>query len=934
MYRLGESEPEAGQRLYERADALAAGRACLHGLLAGHGGSVFFVADAGQGKSSVLTALRYEAATLGIPPERTLVARGHPLEVDLPYSLFDQVLDLDLAGHAGPDTSTAVVQRMAVRARARSALRSLCQAGPVAVLADDIHWSDPDSLALLVYLCRRLRDIPVALLGAARPWPEDGAATIGSLVAEGVASRTLLSPLSRAASAAVLAERTGRSPDLDEAARAFEMSGGNPQLLVEAARVLAAEGRLPDVSSRPPAFERSLLLLNQVVGLPPVATAVVRACAVAGARFRISCAEAVSGLPADDFAAAFDDLVASGVLHSEGKGQWAFAHEMVSGAVLDDIPPATRRLMHRRAVEHHLERGDEDAAVAHLLAGDLSDDRRAVGLLRSAGLRAISEGAIETGLGHLSRAVEAAAASPDPALLADQADALLLTGRTEQAVTALESALTGPLDPEMERHLETRLARALIYAGRMEEALPLFSNLIEHAGNDASHLASLLVERSRLLWSTAGIDAALESLRLPDGLADHPALEPVRLMARGERFQGGDISEVDDILAEGRTAPDWSPEAGGDLGAATNLILEYTSTLGALQLYEESEPRLTAAIERFAAAGALLPTVALRIVRSGQLLHQGRLIEAIVDTEDIEEQLDMGPVLGPQILQMRALAQSWLGLADEAAATRAAAGYGRPGTPWFAGIGLGTSAALDRFWAGDMAAAAAEFDRIENLANGHGLRNPLIMRWQSGAIEAWLAVGRLDDVHRLSEQIARYVGQLPTDWPALVVYGARAGIAAAHGDEDETERCYRRSLAAAAPAPLERLMVALRFGRWLRRSRRSTEARPVLAELVAQAGELGLKPLAAEAHRELVAAGGRRRRGGAPSILTPQQARVVALAATGATNREIADVLYLSPRTVETHLTLALGKLGIRTKAELRRRRNELQLGDPEFATP
>ncbi|MGH9071414.1 MAG: response regulator transcription factor, partial [Acidimicrobiales bacterium] len=105
-----------------------------------------------------------------------------------------------------------------------------------------------------------------------------------------------------------------------------------------------------------------------------------------------------------------------------------------------------------------------------------------------------------------------------------------------------------------------------------------------------------------------------------------------------------------------------------------------------------------------------------------------------------------------------------------------------------------------------------------------------------------------------------------------------------------------------------------------------SRSREVLAEALGVAEAAGASSLAWRARDELSVAGGRRRRVRDPDALSAQEARVAAMAATGATNAEIAQSLYLSTRTVETHLTHVYAKLGVASRADLRRRRSEFNL--------
>jgi DNA-binding NarL/FixJ family response regulator len=147
------------------------------------------------------------------------------------------------------------------------------------------------------------------------------------------------------------------------------------------------------------------------------------------------------------------------------------------------------------------------------------------------------------------------------------------------------------------------------------------------------------------------------------------------------------------------------------------------------------------------------------------------------------------------------------------------------------------------------------------------------------------------------------------------------GCAAAGGEDEQAERLYQEALAVRGTSPLDRARIALRFGAWLRRRSDVLAARPVLAQALQLAEACGAAPLAGKARAELAAAGGRRRPEGRDEdrSLRPQEARVADLAVTGATVKEIALARYLSPRTVETHLTHVYRKLGVSSRTELRK---------------
>jgi DNA-binding CsgD family transcriptional regulator len=163
---------------------------------------------------------------------------------------------------------------------------------------------------------------------------------------------------------------------------------------------------------------------------------------------------------------------------------------------------------------------------------------------------------------------------------------------------------------------------------------------------------------------------------------------------------------------------------------------------------------------------------------------------------------------------------------------------------------------------------------------------------------------------------------------------AAAGLAVAAGDRDAAEEQFELALGLPALNPLEQASVALRYGSWLRRQRAIRRARAVLRAALETARAAGAGPLAAALSRELAAAGGRPSAPGLGSTsgptrpnaggLSPQQWRAAELAAAGATVKEVASAMQVSPRTAEAHLGVAYRVLGVSGKVELRRRWAEL----------
>ena len=198
-----------------------------------------------------------------------------------------------------------------------------------------------------------------------------------------------------------------------------------------------------------------------------------------------------------------------------------------------------------------------------------------------------------------------------------------------------------------------------------------------------------------------------------------------------------------------------------------------------------------------------------------------------------------------------------------------------------------------------------------------GGRNPAFMAWRSHAALALLQLGERDEARRLAAEEL----ELARTWGAPRALGAAlraAGLAEGGADglallEEAVE------VLANSPAKLEHAKARTELGAALRRANRRSEAREQLRRAVELATICGAAPLAARAETELLATGARPRRIALSGVesLTPSERRVAEMAAEGPTNREIAQALFVTPKTVEVHLSSVYRKLGISSRSQL-----------------
>ena len=567
------------------------------------------------------------------------------------------------------------------------------------------------------------------------------------------------------------------------------------------------------------------------------------------------------------------------------------------------------------------------------MASERVGDRSAVSTLVAAADAAQRSGAPETGLSFLWSAIELSGTMPADDLIEKEATLLFLLGRAQGALDRYLELAGRAVDPPRRRRVLAKVAQTLAYVGRFDESILIYTDLLEQSADDDLLMAQLYLERSHVIWEQSGPSMALAALTPPAAVSERlpAAFASVRATYR---LHSGDISGIDELRRQAIATRLGTAEVG-DMSMSHNTFSSHVAACCAIEQYEEAEAFVADGVEWLMKAGAPWRTIPLRIARMAMLLHRSELLLVASEAEDLVEELDLGPLFRPYALSYLARALGLLGRLEEADAVLESSSRAGESQSRFSAIGLGMARAQGLALRGRFLEADRAYDRVDELARGAGFYEPCIHPWAAGAIEVALAMGREDKVADVVGWLEAICPTIPCQWPRMVAAGGRAGLAQLAGDAGLAEDLYRQVFQMPVVSRLDRAVIQVRYGAWLRRHRRALEARPLLGAAMATFEELGARPLASQAHAELTAAGGRRRSRQHQAGLTVRQARVAALAATGATMREIADELHVSPRTVETHLANVYLKLDVRSKAELRRRRDELGLmadSEPERA--
>ena len=897
-------------RIYEREAVVEAIRRLLDAASTGCGGTVFVVAAAGLGKTSVLQAAVAEAR--GRFDVRQ--GGGDAVAAALPYGLAGQVLggedELTIPGAGTVDLPAAQRFYVALRRIRQAAARR-----PVLLALDDLHWSDPDSLTLVHLLCRRAATLPLAVVATARPWPDPALQAAEQLAAQGLADIQRLAPLTDQASRDVLRDHFGDIGG-DAADRAVAECDGNPLLLE-----LALPG--PHAAEPRPADEAQAgstrrLLLARFSAADLIAQRYVRAASVLGTRFRLQVAATMADLPAEQALQTLEALFRADLLRGDDAGWVRFRHALIRQAIYDDLPAPARTYLHERALRALLASGvPASEAAEHAIAASLFGDAQAIETLTGAGRAALHEGAVQAARRYLDAAARLAGDSVPVALQIDLANALLGGGAAQTAAALADRILARPGLPALTRlSVQLLLGRAAFQTGAVHRAGGLFDAVATEADRAHPEVAlTALLDHTLQSWARLGPQAALpvavRARRAAAGASPYQQACAEGAWALCAWLSGDPAGLSAAERAASSPAAIWpvadAAHWGLDLAAVPSDILFWA------ERFPLAERLLTEALriaEERAEPFLLFHTA---VSRSDMFRRTGRLGEAAGEAERACDLGELMPVGLPLARAAKGLVLLEMGRLTEAAACQDAAA----GPDWYLALGyqLQLSATL-AYRQGQIGSACSIFAELERRMSEWGVADPAHIPYAADAIASYLAAGRRGDAARVVDWLAGC--PLPCRWPAATAAAGRAALAVHDGDLETAEAALALALDLAQDLPMlmARCRTLIAYGAVLTRRGQRDHARPVLSEALAGAQHCGAGWYAQQALIELRRAGGRTGRV-PPGELSPQEKAVARLARAGRTNRQISSELYLSVNTVETHLAHAYRKLGIRRRSEL-----------------
>jgi DNA-binding CsgD family transcriptional regulator len=921
----------------ERTDELAAIGSAVEAAASGGGSSMLIEGPPGIGKTRLLreAADRAEAGRLDV-----LRARGDELESELPFGLVRQLFEARLAGESGRRraallSGAAKLAEPVLEPRAQPGAggaqaafhglywltANLSGQVPLVLVIDDLHCADLPSLEWLGYLTRRLEGMSVLVLAAARRAEDDRLRLIESLVTGGGSSVLAPRPLSRAAVEQLVEDVTGAEPDAAFSDACLEASGGNPFLLRELLRAAAQEG----IPASAPGARRvaalapetvSRAVLVRLAALPPAAAELAQAVAVMGQDVPFDAAAELAGLGPDPAAEAADALASAYVLGSER--ELNFIHPIVRTAVEEQMPPSRRRAAHAEAARILAERGaDPERRAMHLLVADPAASAEVVETLREAARRASDRGAARIAVTCLSRALEE---QPEPAVRAELLEELGVAAASAadpRAEQWLREAYASAMDPAGRGRAALALGRALFVVGRLEDAFVAIDEAEADLGPDDRWIAARLEAE---LIVAARLDYQLRP-RVPERLDRLERLsegdpEARRLVLSHRAYEAALAGEP----ADGPIAMAREALAGGQLVAAlgpedSNLYLA-PNTLALCEQLDEAAEVFDAAIAAARERGSALGFTVASCFRSQVHYRWGDVRRAESDARAAVE-VAAAEGWGVGIPAARAFLLYALverGALDEARQLLAEAELGDeiPDLVMFDPL-LDARGRL-RMASGQLAEGVADMLACGERQERWGAHNPSVIPWRSMAAEGMIRDGRADEARELAEEevaLARRAGTPRAVGMALRV----AGLVLQ--DRPLLEEAV--AVLDSGPSPLETARARVALGGLLRRQRGPGLAREQLRQALDEADRAGATALAGEAREELLAAGARPRRArlSGRDALTASELRVASRAADGASNREIAQSLFVTVKTVETHLGNAYRKLEVSSRAEL-----------------
>jgi DNA-binding NarL/FixJ family response regulator len=800
---------------------------------------------------------------------------------------------------------------------------NLARKHPLALFVDDAQWADEPSLIFLGFLARRLEELPVLLVVAVRSRLAGIPDALGSLLTDTGARVIRLQGLSEDAVGRMLGTQLGQTAEEEFARTCHAATAGNPFLVHALVAELAAKGtepvsaNAPQVGSIAPEHVADAAL-RRLAQLGPAGPSMARALAILGDGTSVATVAALAGLSereALDTAAA---MRASELLGDEVG--LAFAHPLIRAAIYKKVLRAERVGLHAEAARLLRSAGaPAEQVAAQILIADGVAEPWAIEELRKAAASAVARGAQRNAAAYLQRALEL---DPDPngraPTLAVLGQAAALAGLPE-APGYLEEAVRLTSDPRVRTRLAVGLAELLKWTGSGARAVELVSGLEPEPDR---HLRDLL-EVELLSGATVSHEAYVRLVPRLRELVDHggPARTDrerfeLALIALERVRENGSVATVLDLFA--RAGVDRGP--GGVRIAQPPQIGFVIMLMAYYDLLDQAIAHADRGVERARGRGAFGGLAVNLSMRAEIALRRGDLGEALADASQAFELSKMVAASRPGLLQHP------VAIMNDVAAERTRS------DPELEQLLVRTDECLDRdtlhvghallararllLACGQVEAALAQQLAVGELPRAFGSGNPAVLAWRSQAALTMHQLGDQSGAKQLALdelELARAMGA------GRAIGIALRAVALVQRQVALDDLRQAVAVLARSPARLEQARALVDLGAAMRRTGERSAAREPLRQGHAIAVRCGATLLAERAAREVAATGARVAQTGlrGAAALTPSELRVAERAAAGQSNRDIAQELFITEKTVETHLGHAYDKLGVRSRTKL-----------------
>lgn len=902
--------------LVGRAQELARIEALLDGARLGTSGALVLTGGAGIGKTTLLRRARELAAGDML----VLRAEGIEQEAELPYAGLSDLLRPALpALDAIPEVQASALRaalalergdearRFAVPAAVLSLLSAAAEERPVLVTIDDARWLDEESFEAIAFAARRLRAEGVVVLIAART------ATPGERVVAGI-EHLAVGPLARDDARALL--RRGDDRELDDAVaeRLLDTADGNPLALLELPAALTADQRAgaePVPAPLPVGDVLHQTLARVVAALPETTQHAMLVAATVGVDggHVLRTLERL-GLPADALDAAED----AGLLTIGGNAV-AFRHPLLRSVAYHAGTGARRRAAHAAAAA---EASNVDERAWHLASAAVGPDAEAAAALEAAANAAERRGALAPAAHAYERASELASGDDRARLGLAACEAHTHAGHLDRVPALAATALAYGGDPFVEAGLERAAARAAVYLGDVGAAVEQLGKLSARlAPTEPQRAAEVELERVGAFMihgDPPGMFAAAERVH---ALGD----EPTRLMADlvvGEALIVGGAGDQGDAMLD--RCADFL-----DVVDPLAVPIEVLGMAGHSSLWVDRFDRAERVLDRIigelrdrSAPGTLSYPLAAHAHLD---FRRGRWAAAHADADEavrLAEDVGEGSVLA---FSLAALALLQAGRGDDASTETAA--RARTLAQQLRGDAIVMYAdradGLAALGRGDAAAAIDALERLRTTTLRLGALEPGFLQWHGDLIEAHVRAGDRERAEELLAELEDAAAQPWRRWAATVADRSRGLLAS----DDDFEAHFASALERhrTLEMPFEHARTLLALGERRRRSRRRADAREPLRAALELFERLGAGPWSTLTRDELRASGTQPRRTAQQSRdeLSAHELRIAMLVSEGMTNREVAAALFLSPKTIEHHLSQIYRKTGVRSRTQLSR---------------